>query len=272
MLDLIAIASFAAAAASDSRSSFLERSRVSPELQGIPMPSAEFWLGEEVRKGRGLAMRELRLRLGLSQVEMGERVGVGQMGISRLERGIRLPSTQVVVRYRDLARTSEPVSSRKSRQREWLAEEKKLRTKEGASLRELRLRLGLNQTEMGARVGVSQVKVSRFERGLSRPAPQVVARYEDLASSLDETYGRKPPHGRPAGFRPRRRLRRHRPHAQRRFRPRLIRRRRWVTYDPWPWQFWAQPVVYVEPVDPDAVSDQVLGEMFGPDGLEGLDL
>lgn len=118
-------------------------------------------------------IRRLRGKLGVTQREMAERMGVSPASITNWERGETQPGRQS---RRALQGLQEEI-------REGQMETDR-ETGEGMSpgdIRALREKLGLSQVELAEQLGVSAPTVSNWETGTTRPRPANLAQLRELA-------------------------------------------------------------------------------------------
>lgn len=112
---------------------------------------------------------------GLTQVQIGDRIDIGQAGVSKLARGAVCD-----------------INSRSYRRLQALHTEVVLN---GAFFHRLRTRLGLSQAELAAGIGVTQGNVSHYEVRAQTVPPQVAAKLIEFARShglsigYDHVYG-----------------------------------------------------------------------------------
>ena len=146
---------------------WLEGEKTEPPAMSSPLtkrPSSNF----------GDRIAERRRELGMTQIELAERLGVKGITMSRLERGIRRPSSTMTQKLREWL--DEDIPSRSVR----------LDEIDGNRIRTERLRLRMTQRELGDSLGVSEKCICSWERGRSTPRNSYLKRLGDwLEESVD---------------------------------------------------------------------------------------
>lgn len=120
-------------------------------------------------------LRILRLRKGLTQLELARRIGVGRTEVVRLESGANTPNATTLVKVLEACGEAQLAAS----VRKYLSTDD--RSDEG--LKNLRLMRGLSQADVVRLSGVSSTAISELESGVYLPSTTVLA-------TLLDTYGK----------------------------------------------------------------------------------
>lgn len=126
-------------------------------------PQATEWSKLRIDPGHPAPNSSARRRLGLSQAELGTRLGVSRDAIWEWENGNHEPRPETRVAIDRLIE-------------EALSEDEIVAMR----IRSLRTGLGLTQRELATRLGVYPKTVSRWEQGRRRPSEEVISRIEKL--------------------------------------------------------------------------------------------
>ncbi|HEX2912274.1 MAG TPA: helix-turn-helix transcriptional regulator [Chloroflexia bacterium] len=169
----------------------------------MPDP-AETAIGGSRHIAQGNALRNLRIKQGLSQSELANAARVSLATIVKLERGERVPGEKV---KEALAEALEKAGGEAGTGAEAGAEaaaalraidwpppyaaqsynyRQPINVEAGGpadQLKQLRLATGLTQSQVAMKLGITEQKYARFERGYSRPSESFL---KDLARVLGE--------------------------------------------------------------------------------------
>lgn len=120
-------------------------------------------------KQLGAALKEARDRLGLTQAEVGEKVGVTGATISNWETGKSTPEGTQRSQVEQVLRLGGVAL--------------------GKRIQNARVRAALSQRELAQRTGFAQPTVSQWETGYSRPSNEAIAKMEQVLGPLRDDPG-----------------------------------------------------------------------------------
>ena len=118
-------------------------------------------MGEQIR-----TMRQIR---GLTQKELGERLGISPVGIAQWENGLRTPKIETLKKIAEALDSSVDVFLPAMGIVESL----------GNRIRTVRKRQGMSAAELGEKLGMSGSLVGRYERDEENPKPSTIQRFAD---------------------------------------------------------------------------------------------
>ncbi len=149
------------------------------------------------KKAVGERIRLIRKTLGLTQAEMGEKIGRSWKTINRWEAGERdIPDTALKLISQVFGVSYEWL---KTGQGEMWEKREKFPMSVGERIKQLREFLGLTQTEFASRIGLTYKMLGLYERGKYEPPEKVLklisstfgVSYEWLKEGKGEMWGRK---------------------------------------------------------------------------------
>jgi len=117
----------------------------------------------------GTMMRQARDRLGLTQAELAEKVGVTQVTISNWEKGKSTPEGEQRARVEVVLQLGGSAFGKK--------------------IQSARVRAALTQRELAKRTGFAQPTVSQWETGWSQPSDDAIAKLEKVLGPLRDQPG-----------------------------------------------------------------------------------
>lgn len=131
-------------------------------------------LGERWMRRVGEKLYQLRQRHNLTTRELAEKLQTSHTQILRIEKGVRQPSGDLILRMAQFFQVSLDRLMQDDLEIDWRIWKTNLMKQIGEKLQTLRLRRGLTMSQLAEQLDTSHAQISRVENGQRKPSAELV--------------------------------------------------------------------------------------------------